>query len=65
MQLRRRTVEYPFALLKYAIFGHPRFLLRGLEGARCEMALAVMVYNFKRMLNLIGAAALQTALQTT
>src|SRR5437868_2124789 len=55
MQLRRRTVEYPFALLKYAIFGHPRFLLRGLEGARCEMALAVMVYNFKRMLNLIGA----------
>jgi hypothetical protein len=28
-------------------------------------ALAVMVYNFKRMFNLIGAAALQTALQTT
>jgi len=65
MQLRRRTVEYPFALLKYAILGHPRFLLRGLEGARCEVALAVMAYNLKRMLNLMGGAALQTALQTT
>lgn len=36
MQLRRRTVEHPFAILKYAIFGHPRFLLRGLEGTRAE-----------------------------
>jgi transposase len=43
MQLRRRTVEHPFAILKYAIFGHPRFLLRGLEGTRTEMSLAVMV----------------------
>lgn len=54
----------PFAILKYAIFGHPRFLLRGLEGAGCEMALAVMVYNLKRMLNLMGSAALKTALQS-
>ncbi len=64
MQLRRRTVEYPFALLKYAIFGHPRFLLRGLDGAGCEITLAVMAYNLKRMLNLMGGAALKTALQT-
>lgn len=65
MALRRRTVEYPFAILKYRIFGHPRFLLRGLEGARCEMALAVMVYNLKRMLNLLGGAVLKNALQAT
>lgn len=64
MRLRQRTVEYPFSLLKYTIFGHPRFLLRGLDGARCEIALGVMVYNLKRMLNLMGVAALQTALQT-
>lgn len=62
MQLRRRTVEHPFAILKYAIFGHPRFLLRGLEGTRAEMSLAVMAYNLKRMLNLMGGAALKTAL---
>ena len=64
MQLRRRTVEHPFAILKYTIFGHPRFLLRGLEGTRAEMSLAVMAYNFKRMLKLMGAAAWRTALAT-
>ena len=42
MRLRRSTVEHPFATLKYRIFGHPRFLLRGLNGARTEMSLAVM-----------------------
>jgi hypothetical protein len=64
MQLRRSTVEHPFAILKYAIFGHPRFLLRELEGTRAEMSLAVMAYNFKRMLKLMGGAALKTALAT-
>jgi transposase len=64
MQLRRRTVEHPFAILKYIIFGHPRFLMRGLEGTRCEMSLAVMAYNLKRMLNLMGGAALRIALAT-
>jgi hypothetical protein len=29
-------VEHPFANLKYRIFGHPRFLLRGLRGAQTE-----------------------------
>lgn len=65
MHLRRRTVEHPFAILKYVIFGHPRFLLRGLEGTRAEMSLAVMAYNLKRMLNLVGGAALRTALATS
>ncbi len=64
MQLRRCTVEHPFAILKYVIFGHPRFLLRGLEGTRSEVSLAVMAYNLKRMLNLMGGAALRTALAT-
>jgi transposase len=30
MRLRGSTVEQPFAMIKYRIFGHPRFLLRGL-----------------------------------
>ena len=29
MKLRRETVERPFAELKWRIFGHPRFLVRG------------------------------------
>jgi transposase len=58
MQLRRSTVEYPFALLKYRIFGHPRFLLRGLRGAQTEISLGVLAYNLKRMIKVVGAASL-------
>jgi transposase len=60
MRLRRSTVEYPFALLKYCIFGHPRFLLRGLKGAQTEISLAVMAYNLKRMVNVVGGLELIT-----
>jgi transposase len=62
MRLRRSTVEHPFASLKYRIFGHPRFLLRGLVGAQAEISLATMVYNLKRMLNVLGGNKLQAAL---
>ena len=62
MRLRRSTVEHPFASLKYRIFGHPRFLLRGVRGAQAEISLATMVYNLKRMLNVIEAIELQQAL---
>lgn len=58
MRLRRSRVEYPFALLKYRIFGYPRFLLRGLRGAQTEISFAVMAYNLKRMINITGAARL-------
>ena len=62
MRLRRSTVEHPFATLKYRIFEHPRFLLRGLNGARTEMSLAVMVYNLKRMMKILGASQLRARL---
>jgi transposase len=62
MRLRRSTVEHPFASLKYRIFGHPRFLLRGLQGAQAEISLATTVYNLKRMLNVLGANRLRAAL---
>jgi len=62
MRLRRSTVEHPFASLKYRIFGNPRFLLRGLRGAQAEISLATMVYNLKRMLNVVGATQLRAAL---
>lgn len=56
MRLRRSVVEHPFGTLKYRIFGHPRLLLRGLSGARTEIALPILAYNLKRMVNLLGAA---------
>jgi len=62
MRLRRATVEHPFASLKYQIFGHPRFLLRGLQGAQTEISLAAIAYNLKRMLTVMGATELRTAL---
>ena len=62
MRLRRSTVEHPFAALKYHIFGHPRFLLRGRVGAQTEISLATMVYNLKRMLNVLGGTRLRAAL---
>jgi transposase len=62
MRLRRCTVERPFALLKYVIFGHPRFLLRGLGGAQTETSLATLAYNLKTMITTLGGASLARAL---
>jgi transposase len=56
MRLRRCTVEHPFATIKYRIFGHPRFLMRGLNGARAEIGIATMAYNLKRITNVLGSA---------
>ena len=65
MRLRRSVVEHPFANLKYRIFGHPRFLLRGLRGAQTEISLAVAACNLKRMLNIVGGQKLYAALRAT
>jgi transposase len=59
MMVRRRSiVEHPFGNLKQWLFGNARFLLRQLEGARAEMALAVNAYNLKRAINVLGARQL-------
>jgi len=63
MRLRRCTVEHPFATIKYRIFGHPRLLMRGLTGAQAEIGLATMVYNLKRITNVLGATNLTEALR--
>jgi hypothetical protein len=62
MRLRRSTVEHPFGTLKYRIFGHPCFLLRGLGGAQTEMSLASMAYDLKRTINVLGGSRLSRAL---
>jgi transposase len=61
MRLRKSIVEHPFAGLKY-LFGLPRFLLRGLQGAQTEAGLAVMAYNLKRMVNIVGGRVLTAKL---
>jgi hypothetical protein len=57
MRLRRETAEHPFANLKHRILGNGRLLLRGMKGAGTEVALAVLAYNFRRALNLLGTDA--------
>lgn len=54
MVSRRSIVEHPFGNLKQWLFGNGRFLLRQLEGARAEMALAVNAYNLKRAIKVLG-----------
>ncbi len=62
MRLRRCTVERPFALLKWVIFGYPRFLLRGLAGAQVETSLATMAYNLKTMMRVVGGNKLHVVI---
>jgi hypothetical protein len=48
--------------LKYRILGPPRFLLRGLQGTHTEISFAIMAYNLRRVVNLLGANHLTQAL---
>jgi hypothetical protein len=48
--------------MRLRIFGHSRFLLRGRRGAQAEMSLVVIVYNLKRMMNVLGRPRLGAAL---
>jgi len=57
MKRRRGLVEHPFGTIK-AMMGIPRFLLRGLLGAKAEWALAVLSYNPKRVLAILGVPRL-------
>lgn len=52
MVKRRSTVEHVFGTLKYLLGG--RFLTRGRAGVKTELALAVLGYNFRRLINLKG-----------
>jgi Transposase DDE domain len=64
MRLRRSIVEYPFATIKYRIFGHSCLLMRGSSGVRAEIGLAMMAHNLKRITNVLGAIKLTEALSS-
>lgn len=61
--LRRCTVEHPFDFIKNRVLGNARLVMRGLRGARAELSLAVLAYNFKRMFNMKGGTWMHQALQ--
>jgi transposase len=62
MKHRREIAEHPFGTMKW-LMGHPRFLLRGLLKAKAELALGVLSYNLKRVINILGVPALLERLE--
>ena len=58
---RAQLVEHPFGTLKHAM-NHSYFLLRGKEKVSAEMSLSVLVYNLKRVINILGVKELHAAL---
>ena len=56
-QQRKSIVEHPFGTLKHTM-GHGYFLMRGKEKVSAEMSMSVLVYNMKRVMNIIGIATL-------
>lgn len=63
MRTRRKTVEHPYGTIK-AWMGATHFLTRTLPKVSTEMSLHVLVYNFKRMLSILGQQALMAAMAT-
>jgi transposase len=57
---RRETVEHPFGTIKQWM-NQGAFLTRGLEKVRAEFSLTALVYNLRRVLNIVGFSKLMAA----
>ncbi len=62
MRRRRETVEHPFGTIK-SWMGSTHFQMKTLPRVRTEMALHVLAYNLKRVINIIGIASLIAAMR--
>jgi len=62
MRQRRETVEHPFGTIK-SWMGYTHFQMRTLKRVGTEMALHVLAYNLKRVINIIGIAPLIAAMR--
>jgi transposase len=59
-KLRKTLAEHPFGTIK-RWFGYTHFLLKGLGKVQCEWSLTTLVYNLKRVLNLVSFEKLMAA----
>ncbi len=57
MRQRRETVEHPFGTIK-SWMGSTHFQMKTLKRVATEMALHVLAYNLKRVMNIIGIGPL-------
>jgi len=62
MKQRRETVEHPFGTIK-SWMGYTHFQMKTLKRVGTEMALHVLAYNLKRVINIIGIRPLIAAMQ--
>jgi transposase len=60
LKQRREIAEHPFGSIKQWM-NQGTFLLRGLEKVRAEFSLTALAYNFIRVVNIMGVAALLKA----
>jgi hypothetical protein len=61
MRQRRETVEHPFGTIKYWM-GYSHFQMKTLKRVGTEMALHVLAYNLKRVINIFGIRSLIAAM---
>jgi transposase len=61
MRVRRQTVEHPFGTIK-CWMGWTHFLTKTLARVRTEMSLHVLAYNLKRVMRILGIAAMMRAM---
>jgi len=61
MRQRRETVEHPFGTIK-SWMGSTHFQMKTLKRVGTEMALHVLAYNLKRVMNIIGVGPLIAAM---
>jgi len=62
MRQRRETVEHPFGTIK-AWMGATHFQMKTLKRVGTEMALHVLAYNLKRVMNILGIGPLIEAMR--
>ena len=62
MRQRRETVEHPFGTIK-SWMGSTHFQMKTLKRVGTEMALHVLAYNLKRVMNIMGIAPLMAAMR--
>jgi len=61
MRQRRETVEHPFGTIKYWM-GYTHFQMKTQKRVATEMALHVLAYNLKRVINIFGIRPLIAAM---
>jgi len=62
MRQRRETVEHPFGTIK-SWMGYTHFQMKTLKRVGTEMALHVLAYNLKRVMNIMGTTPLIAAMR--